>query len=172
ASGNTLFVEPRQVVELANRLRVRQAEVEREVARVLSELSALARSRLEQARRAFSACVEGDVLAALVRWSLDSGSRPLLPDAEPRLDLKLARHPLLAQSDSVVANDLALARGQALVVSGPNAGGKTVALKTLGLFALMVRTGIPVPCQAGSRVGFFDKILCDVGDQQSLVQSL
>ena len=171
-SGSTLFVEPIEIQSLANRLRVREAEVEREVARVLSELCHLIRQRLPALKAAFHACVSGDVLLALTRWAKSSASHPVVASSAPVLDLRRARHPLLARLPEVVANDLLLSAREALVVSGPNAGGKTVALKTLGLFALMVRAGVPVPCAPESRVGFFSEVLADIGDQQSLVHSL
>jgi DNA mismatch repair protein MutS2 len=172
ASGNTLFVEPREVQSLVNRLRVCQATVEREEARVLSELSQLVEQHLSSVHEGFDACVAGDVLATLVVWAVSSRSLPVAVGHDARLHIRQARHPLLANDPAVVANDLVLSAGRALVVSGPNAGGKTVALKTLGLFAVMVRAGIPLPCDTGSYVGFFDDVLADIGDQQSLVHSL
>jgi DNA mismatch repair protein MutS2 len=99
----------------------------------------------------------------------------VVPDVvdEPRLDLRRARHLLLALDlPEVVPSDLALEAGRAIIVSGPNAGGKTVALKTMGLAALMVRSGLPVPCDQGSAVGLFDVVLTDVGDDQSLQKNL
>jgi DNA mismatch repair protein MutS2 len=95
----------------------------------------------------------------------------LVPEA--RLELERARHPLLLLSGiDVVANDLRIEGGRALVISGPNAGGKTVALKTLGLVAMMARAGIPLPVSADSVVGWFDRVLAEVGDEQSIVRSL
>ncbi|HEY6725342.1 MAG TPA: Smr/MutS family protein [Polyangiaceae bacterium] len=172
ASGNTLFVEPREVATLVNRLRVLQAAVEREVARVLGELLQALLPKVAAVRHAFGCAVQADVLGALVRWAARTGATAFAIERAPRLSLVLARHPLLADSPSVVANDLALAGGEALVLSGPNAGGKTVALKTMGLFALMAAAGIPLPCEPASRVGFFEQVLADVGDEQSLSHSL
>ncbi|HEU5076154.1 MAG TPA: Smr/MutS family protein, partial [Polyangiaceae bacterium] len=172
ASGNTLFVEPREVAALVNRLRVRQAAVEREVARVLRELVLALVPKVGAVRQAFEASVQADVLGALVRWAARAGASAFAIERAPRLSLIMARHPLLADSPVVVANDLVLGGGEALVLSGPNAGGKTVALKTIGLFALMSAAGIPLPCDPASRVGFFERVLADVGDQQSLSHSL
>jgi DNA mismatch repair protein MutS2 len=172
-SGSTLFVEPREVTDLGNKLRVREAAVEREVARVLSELSAALGERVEAARCALEVCVQADVIAALAQWAVDSHSRPIDVADDDRFDLQNARHPLLVLSPGpVVANDIVLAGGQALVVSGPNAGGKTVTLKCLGLFAWMARAGIPLPTGSESHIGWFDYVLADVGDEQSLVRSL
>ncbi len=173
SSGATLFIEPNTVVSLGNQLRVMVADVEREEARVLAELSARAREYIDALERAHECCVAADLIAATVRLAKDLDAIAVEPEAEPVLDLRVARHPLLALSETrVVANDLRLRAGHVLVVSGPNAGGKTVALKTLGLVAMMVRAGIPVPVHASSRVGWFDPVECDVGDDQSLARNL
>lgn len=172
-SGSTLFVEPREVTDLGNKLRVREAAIEREVARVLAELSAALGERVDAIRAALEVCVQADVMAALARWAVDSRSRAVDVADDDRFDLQNARHPLLVLGSSeVVANDIVLAGGQALVVSGPNAGGKTVTLKCLGLFAWMARAGVPLPTGAESHIGWFDYVLADVGDEQSLVRSL
>jgi len=92
---------------------------------------------------------------------------------EPRMDLKRARHLLLGLTlPGVVASDLSTEAARAVVLSGPNAGGKTVALKTLGLCALLVRAGLPLPCDEGSEAGIFHVVLSDVGDDQSLQRNL
>lgn len=172
-SGSTLFVEPREVTELGNRLRVREAAIAREVARVLAELGTELGGLANEARAAFDACVEADVLAALAKFALATRARPIDVAEDDRMDIVEARHPLLAlAADAVVPNDIALAGGTALVVSGPNAGGKTVALKCLGLFAWMARAGVPIPARIESHVGWFTHVLADVGDEQSLVRSL
>lgn len=172
-SGATLYVEPREVTALGNRLRVQEAQVHRETARVLTELSEAVRERLDAVHAAFETCVEADVVGALARFAVETRSRPIDVADDDRFQVERARHPLLVLSGAeVVANDLVLEGGQALVISGPNAGGKTVALKCLGLFAWMVRAGIPIPAGPESHVGFFDHVLADVGDEQSLVRSL
>lgn len=173
SSGATLFIEPRPVVSLGNQLKVHMAELEREEARVLAELSARVRREIDAVEHAHDACVMADLLLAIVRLANDLDAVAVEPEAEPVIDLRAARHPLLALAGApVVANDLALRAGRVLVVSGPNAGGKTVALKTMGLAALMVRAGLPLPVREGSRVGWFDPITCDVGDDQSLARNL
>lgn len=172
-SGATLFIEPRPVVLLGNQLKVLTAEMEREEARVLMELAERCRGEIRGLEEAHEACVTADLLGAMVALATDLGAVAVEPEAEPVLDLRRARHPLLALSgDGVVPNDLALRSGRVLVVSGPNAGGKTVALKTLGLAAMMVRAGLALPVQEGSRVGWFDPVFCDVGDDQSLARNL
>ncbi len=173
ASGATVFIEPRALVEPGNRLRLAQAEMEREIARILAVLSDLVRERAAPLRAACEALDHADLRAASARLGHDLRCTfPTLTDGAD-ITLRGARHPLLAlDAVPVVANDLALAAGHALVLSGPNAGGKTVALKTLGLAALMVRAGLPVPAEEGSTCGFFARVLTDVGDDQSLTKNL
>jgi DNA mismatch repair protein MutS2 len=173
ASGGTLYVEPAMVTELGNRLKIAEARVEREVARVLAELSGKALRRSSEIEIALSAVLEADRLAALVRWAKDTRSLPIAVDESARARLFGMRHPLLLiQGVEVVPNDIVVEAGQALVISGPNAGGKTVALKCLGLAAWMVRAGVPLPVEDHSTMGWFEPVLTDVGDEQSLMRSL
>lgn len=173
ASGSTLYVEPRELTPLANRMRVAAADVEREEARLLSVLTGKLRHLCSEVGEAFEATVEADMLAAIARWALLAEARPFEPLEEPVLDARVLRHPLLIDGErKVIPNDVPLGAGTALVISGPNAGGKTVALKSAGLAALLVRTGLPVPADERSRFGWFDLVLADVGDAQSLAKSL
>jgi DNA mismatch repair protein MutS2 len=173
SSGSTLFVEPRAVVPMGNRLKVLEADVKREEEAVYARLSAVVSDALPSVDAAARALAIADVRAATAKLARDQALVfPEIVD-EPRLDLKRARHLLLALDlPHVVPSDLVLEAERAIVVSGPNAGGKTVALKTMGLAALMVRAGIPVPCEAGSTIGLFDVVLTDVGDDQSLQKNL
>jgi DNA mismatch repair protein MutS2 len=172
-SGATLYVEPPAITQLGNRLKLDEAEVEREQARVLAELSALAHEAIVPLRAAFEVCIEADQLGALTRWATQARAHAVTLDDDAQLDLRAMRHPLLMLQDiDVVANDIRLAAGHGLVISGPNAGGKTVALKCLGLAILMARTGIPLPASVESRVGWFPLVLTDVGDAQSIERSL
>lgn len=173
ASGSTLFVEPRELTEVGNRLRLAEAEAAREEGRVLIVLSSEVKALHDACEAAFFACVAADLCGACSRWADETNSVVLALSDEARLELRDARHPLLLLTGlDVVANDIELRASQALVVSGPNAGGKTVALKTAGLIAWMVRTGLPVPVRADSLVGWFDRVLCDIGDEQSITRSL
>jgi DNA mismatch repair protein MutS2 len=173
ASGSTLFVEPRELTEVGNRLRLAEAEAAREEARVLIALSSEVKAAQGACEHAFFACVTADLCAAATRWADETESVVLSVAPEPTLDLRAARHPLLLLTDiDVVPNDIVLASSSALIISGPNAGGKTVALKTAGLVAWMVRAGLPVPVRAESVVGWFDLVLCDIGDEQSITRSL
>jgi len=173
ASGATIFVEPRALVELGNRLKMAQGEMERELARIFAELSERVRDKLPALRAAAEALDRADMrhAGAVLGRDLAGSFCELAP--QPDIALREARHPLLALDGvEVVANDLKLAGGHGLVLSGPNAGGKTVALKAMGLAALMVRAGLPLAAAEGSVCGFFDPVLTDVGDDQSLTRNL
>jgi DNA mismatch repair protein MutS2 len=173
SSGATLFVEPQELIGQGNRLKVALAEQEREEARILAELSDHVRDVLPALEAAVDALDLADLRQASARLGVDLGGRVLPLERETVLDLKDAKHPLLLlEGAKVVGNDIVVAAGQALILSGPNAGGKTVALTTLGLAVLMMRAGLPVPCGGGSRAGFFHDVFTDVGDSQSLVKNL
>lgn len=173
ASGATLFVEPEELTGLGNQLRIQEAEALREAGKVLSQLSGYVASDAERVRIAKRACEEADVLGALARFARLTRAEIVTLSPEPALDLRVARHPLLALSaQPVVPSDIAIEAARALVISGPNAGGKTVALKTLGLAAWMARAGIPLPVAPESTVGWFDVVLADIGDEQSITRSL
>lgn len=173
ASGATLFVEPRAVIPMGNRLKVLEAEVQREEIAIYTKLSDRIGDQLASVQAALAALARADVRAATARLAEELGlTFPNLTD-EARLELRSARHPLLLlDEEKVVPSNLAIGARRAMVVSGPNAGGKTVALKTMGLVALMIRAGLPVPCADQSTVGIFDVVLTDVGDDQSLAKSL
>ncbi|MCB9682224.1 MAG: Smr/MutS family protein [Alphaproteobacteria bacterium] len=169
-SGNTAFVEPTQVVALNNELRLAEGRLQAEERRILMALSAMlgrvgvaGREALRVATRIDLAVARADLARRL------DAVRPVV-GREGVLRLTSARHPLLAlRGVDVVANDVTLdARSAILVVSGPNTGGKTVALKTVGLAALLVRIGCFVPAAEGSRVDLFDDVVAVVGDHQTV----
>ena len=173
ASGATIFVEPRELVERGNRLKMAQAELDREERRILAAVSDLVRQYVPQLRAAAEALDHADLRAASAKLAADLDSRFVELSEVPKISLREARHPLLVlRGIDVVPNDIDLAGGEALVISGPNAGGKTVALKMLGLAALMTRAGLPFPAGEGSVCGFFSPVLAAVGDEQSLARSL
>jgi DNA mismatch repair protein MutS2 len=147
--------------------------VKREEEAAYARLTGLVSDALTSVQAAAHALAVADVRAATARLARDLDLVfPTVVD-EPRLVLLRARHLLLALDlPGVVASDVSIEAGHAMVVSGPNAGGKTVALKTMGLAALLVRAGVPVPCAEGSVVGLFDVVLTDVGDDQSLQRNL
>lgn len=172
-SGSSVFVEPRAVVAHGNRLKMAESELEREEERVLAALSERVRDHLPSLHGAREALDRMDLRHACGLLGRDiAGVIPELRD-EAAITLRAARHPLLVLDGiAAVANDVDLDPGQALVISGPNASGKTVQLKTLGLCALMVQHGLPIPASPGSRVGFFGRVLTDVGDEQSTARNL
>lgn len=173
ASGATIFVEPRELVERGNRLKMAQSELDREERRILAAVSDLVRQYVPQLRAAAQALDHADLRAAAAKLAVDLDGRFLELSERPTISLRSARHPLLVlRGIEVVPNDVDLAGGSALVISGPNAGGKTVALKMLGLAALMVRAGLPFPAAEGSACGFFSPVLAAVGDEQSLERNL
>ncbi|MEN9785147.1 MAG: hypothetical protein RLZZ299_411, partial [Pseudomonadota bacterium] len=173
-SGETAFVEPTAVVELHNELKETEGALARAERRILADLSRDVGRRAPALVAALGAATRLDlaVARAALGRKLD-GSTPTV-GLEGVVALTRARHPVLVlQGVPVVGNDLRLSASRpGLVLTGPNAGGKTVALKTLGVCALMVRAAIPIPADPGSRCDLFDPILADVGDQQSVAEGL
>jgi len=176
SSGVTMFVEPLATVELNNKLRELELAEKHEVERILAELSGRMRQNLEEIQRDLDILTELDVLYA--KASLADSLQAFEPVLDPkgRINLKAGKHPLLLKAlgkEKIVPLDLSLGDGfTALVVTGPNTGGKTVALKTVGLLVLMAQAGIPVPASEGSVLGMFENIYADIGDEQSIEQSL
>jgi DNA mismatch repair protein MutS2 len=174
SSGATVFVEPRALVDMGNRQKMLNAEVAREEEAIYAALSVEVAESVGSVAAATTALAHADVRAASAKLAKELGlTFPDLAGAEGEIELRAARHPLLALDGvDVVPSDLAVRGGRAVVISGPNAGGKTVALKTLGLAALMVRAGLPVPAKDASQVSVFDVVLTDVGDDQNLHKNL
>ncbi|MGA2820494.1 MAG: endonuclease MutS2 [Anaerolineales bacterium] len=189
ASGATLFIEPLATVEMNNQLRELQLLEQEELERILSELSQLVARHGQEIRESGEALAQVDLILAkadlaeamracepvLVGWNpgTGEGARAEAP-APGRSPLVLlgARHPLL-DPRTVVPIDLVLRPGvSALVITGPNTGGKTVALKTAGLLAAMAQCGLHIPAEPGSQLAIFDSLLADIGDEQSIQQSL
>ncbi len=170
-SGQTLFVEPLVAVELGNAWREAQAAEREEVERILDELSALVAANAVQLRESLGALARFDLWSARARLAAEMDA--VRADTAERTEVVLlgARHPGL--SGRVVPIDLRLGDGYtALVVTGPNTGGKTVTLRTLGLLALMHQAGLHVPAETGSRLPIFRDVFADIGDEQSVAQSL
>lgn len=175
ASAGTLFLEPTAAVELGNALRAAIAEEQREVLRVFRELTGLLRPERENLLACHEMVVAVDDLVARARYAHAVGAE--VPEAgEPggEFALRGARHPLLLERlETVVPFDLVLApTARTLLVSGPNTGGKTVLLKTAGLAALLVQSGIVPPLGAGSRLPVFRQAFADIGDHQSIAADL
>jgi DNA mismatch repair protein MutS2 len=172
ASGTTLFIEPEALVEANNRVKQAGLAVERETRRVLAALSAEATPLAPALRADLERLGQLDLAFARARLAEEQdASEPALDDGAC-FELPLLRHPLLPSGEAV-PNDLRLGGTFCvLVVSGPNAGGKTVAMKALGLAALMARAGMHVAAGPGARVGSVDAVLADIGDEQDLRESL
>ena len=170
-SGQTLFVEPLVVVELGNAWREAQAAVDEEVGRILDDLSALVAANATMLKETLEALAQFDFWVAKAQLASEmDGMRPAAA-AREEVVLLSARHPGL--TGKVVPIDIRLGDGYtALVITGPNTGGKTVALRTLGLLALMNQSGLHVPAEAGSVLPVFRDVFADIGDEQSIAQSL
>lgn len=193
-SGQTVFIEPQVLVDIGNRLKIAQSEQAEEEHRILSQLTRLVVRYASEVRAMMDAVGEVDFLVSASRLANDMHALAVPPRTEPGFDLRRARHPLLlmqahapdAQGEApdpaawlekpkfeVIGNDFALEQNhQVLVLTGPNTGGKTVAMKTVGLFALMARSGLHLPCDEGSTIGWYDRIDAAIGDEQSIASNL
>ena len=171
ASGATLFVEPLAVVEANNAMRAAQSQEEAEVERILEQLSRAVARRATELTESLAAAGELDGIVARARYSLQTRSTEPALNASGRVTLHAARHPLLGER--AVPIDIAVG-GEflALVITGPNTGGKTVAMKTLGLLCAMGMAGLHIPAGSGSELAVFEEIWVDVGDQQDVAGNL
>ena len=170
ASGNTVYIEPRAVVNLNEEIASSRADERYEIQRILQELSDLFRPHA--AEIANNAWIIGhlDLVRAKVRFMQETGA--VVPDLSEEQDIQLlsVRHPLI---ENAVSNDLHFGPDLTeIVITGPNTGGKTIMLKTLGLAQIMAQSGLPILADKGSRVGIFSQIFADIGDEQSIEQSL
>ncbi len=174
-SGLTVYVEPMSIVEPTNKIRIKEGDIEREIERLIAELSLLAHTHHHAIAASFETLTDLDVIAARARLAFNyKGTKPELSE-DDTLVLINASHPLLLlqKVKSVVSNDVRLGgKERTLVITGPNTGGKTVLLKQLGLVALMVRSGLLIPAKLGSKFPIFESVWADIGDEQSLTQSL
>jgi DNA mismatch repair protein MutS2 len=179
-TGHTLFVEPSTVVEAGNEFVEARLAVREEERRIFVELNREVAAHAVELLDLYDRAVELDALRARVRWGrTESAWAPTRPDDDTTIRLPGFRHPLLARSlaganrkDDLVPLDLRLDDGRVLLVSGPNAGGKTVALKSVGLAALMAQVVVPLPVDDTPVLPVFDGVLIDVGDEQSIADAL
>ena len=170
ASGNTVYIEPREVVKLSEEIASLRADERYEMMRILQELSE--RVRPHAAEIANDAWIIGhlDLIRAKVRFIQETGAVVPLVSEDQEIQLLHVRHPLV---QNAVANDVHFGKDlTAIVITGPNTGGKTIMLKTLGLTELMAQSGLPILADKGSRVGIFEEVFADIGDEQSIEQSL
>ena len=172
SSGQTLFIEPKQVVDQNNRLHQHQIAERTEIERILAELSAeLAPYQREILHNAYVIGMM-DFMNAKARFGKELQAIVPAINTDNHVVFKQARHPLIDQ-EKVVPNDIAIGEDyQAVVITGPNTGGKTITLKTLGLLQIMGQSGLPILVDEESQMGIFQEIFADIGDEQSIEQSL
>ena len=172
ASGATVFIEPMSVVEANNEIRVLQSDEQDEIARILLELSGEAGEFADSIIDSYQYAVQLNLIFAKAQVAYRMKAVVPVIDESRRTVLHAARHPLI-DKDQVVPTDISLGESfDALIITGPNTGGKTVSLKTIGLLTLMAMCGLMVPAGEGSRVAVYRHILADIGDEQSIEQSL
>ena len=178
ATGKTVYIEPAEVVEANNRIRELEGEERREVIRILTEFTDEVRPQIPEILESYSFLAEIDFIRAKALMAIDMDAiRPELCD-HPHIDWVEAEHPLLRitlakHGKKVVPLDIKLSREQRiLIISGPNAGGKSVCLKTVGLLQYMLQCGLLIPLKRASRAGIFRSIFIDIGDEQSIEDDL
>jgi DNA mismatch repair protein MutS2 len=178
ASGKTVFIEPSEVVEANNRIRELESDERREIIRILTDFSNWLRPFLPDVLQSYDFLAQIDFIRAKARFALQINAiHPTVEDAL-RIDWVQAVHPLLflslkRQGRKAIPLDITLeGKNRILIISGPNAGGKSVCLKTVGLLQYMVQCGLPIPLRENSKVGVFDDIFIDIGDEQSIENDL
>lgn len=179
STGKTVYIEPVELVEANNRIRELEAEERREVVRILTEVANRIRPSIPHLLRAYEIIAHIDLVLAKAHWASEvCGISPRL-SPQPKLSWQKAKHPLLMrtlnnQGRELVPLDIELnaKEGRILIISGPNAGGKSVCLKTVGLLQYMLQSGIPVPMGETSEAGIFSHFFIDIGDEQSIEDDL
>ena len=170
--GSTVFMEPSAVQALRQALDQLLIDIDTEERRILWELSDRVASGAEPLRSAIRVMTDLDALFARAKLSLEMDAGPAEITAERRIRLVSARHPLLDRASCVPLNLELSLPDAGIAVTGPNTGGKTVCLKTVGLLTLMAQSGLHIPCAEGTAIGMMDRVLCDIGDSQSISQNL
>lgn len=172
SSGSTLYIEPTSIFELNNKINHIKIEEDIEIERILQILSSSLYEYVDQLKNNLALIASIDLIFAKANFGIDSfGIIPVLNNNK-YIDLYKAKHPLISK-DKVVPIDISLGKDYvSLLITGPNTGGKTVALKTVGLLLLMAYSGIPIPCSESSNISVFSHIFADIGDEQSIQESL
>jgi MutS2 family protein len=171
ASGATLYIEPEEAAFLREQISILKANEETEVDRILAALTVLVDEHLHEIRLAMETMVHYDVLFAKAKYSRLIEGRSVEVNETFNIRLKGARHPLLEKQAVPLTIELG-ERYNALIITGPNTGGKTVTIKTVGLLTIMVQSGLHIPVDEGSEISIFKKVLLDIGDGQSIEQNL
>lgn len=178
ATGRTAYVEPEEIVETNNRIRELESAEQREIVRILTQFTDELRPYADDIAYSYQVMAIFDFIRAKALWSIESKSVKPNVLSNPEIDWMNARHPLLElnlrrENRTIVPLDIKLdSKDRILLISGPNAGGKSVCLKTVGLLQYMFQCGLPVPMHVDSRMGIFKKIFIDIGDDQSLENDL
>lgn len=172
ASGATVFIEPMGVVEANNDIRILCSKEQAEIERILANLSAEIGAYADSMCKSYDILVQLNLIFAKANLAYKMKATAPILNADGRIKIKKARHPLI-DPEKVVATDIELGTSfDTLVITGPNTGGKTVTLKTIGLFSLMAMCGLMIPASDNSELSVFDDVLADIGDEQSIEQSL
>ncbi|MBS7361668.1 MAG: endonuclease MutS2, partial [Oscillospiraceae bacterium] len=172
SSGATVFIEPMPVVEANNEIKVLRSKEKDEIERILTVLSSGVGEYEQQIKDSYECAVELNLIFAKAQYAYSIGATVPQLNANGEIELRAARHPLI-DKDKVVPVDIRLGTDfDTLVITGPNTGGKTVSIKTIGLLTLMAMSGLMIPAGDRSRLSVFDEVLADIGDEQSIEQSL
>ena len=174
SSGATIFLEPEKLVELNNQLKMAESELKREIHRILKGLTSLVANNSIAIENNLNILTDLDLIHAKAKLSQMMNAVEPEINSNGNIDLKAARHPLLILTNTnVVSNDITLSPDfNVLIISGPNTGGKTLTLKTVGLMGLMVRAGLHIPVHNGSDMAIFPEIYADIGDEQDIGRHL
>ncbi|MCK4448445.1 MAG: endonuclease MutS2, partial [Candidatus Marinimicrobia bacterium] len=174
ATGATTFIEPMEAVEINNRLKELEQEEKEEVIKILQQISGEIRPYFTELERNIVILIELDFIRACAKFSEKfKCSPPIISEQDRKIVLINSKHPLLSLVKKVVPLNLSLPDGiSSMIITGPNAGGKTVAMKTVGLLSVMAMSGLHIPADEGSHIPFFDIFLVDIGDLQSIENDL
>ena len=171
-TGSTVFIEPMEVVNLNNRIKELEAEERLEIEAILADLSKMAGSVLDELKTDQTILTELDFIFAKAKYAKKQNAAEPVLNSEGIVDLRRARHPMLDPATAVPVDIRLGDEYTLLIITGPNTGGKTVALKTLGLLTLMGQAGLHIPAEYGSRIAVFQDVFADIGDEQSIEQNL
>ena len=172
ASGSTLYIEPMAIVEMNNELKMLLSDEKNEIDRILHEFTARVAVIADELTANYRIITDLDVIFARASYAITTHSTAPILNQRGYINIKKGRHPLI-DKDRVVPVSVAIGKEyNVLLITGPNTGGKTVSLKLVGLFVLMAQCGLYLPCEEESEIAVFEKVFCDVGDEQSIEQSL